>query len=196
MSPSCSNTASACRSVWRLTESFAASACSPGSFRCPSAYHCGSAARSLCTSCSYFGVIGIHLLCCLYCITGAGRGAGRICSFSLEPPAAGRKKSCLFADKLKIFQKYFGNFQTDRGKFLTDTTETPSFCPERTSRRFPCPTPGSGRNQTKQAKKPEKNKMFRARSRGRPEKLSVSGREASKAVCALRRICAGTCSSD
>ena len=196
MSPSCSSTASACRSVWRLTESFAASACSPGSFRCPSAYHCGSAVRSSCTSCSYFGVIGTHLLFCLYCITGAGRGAGRICSFSLEPPAAGRKKSCLFADKLKIFQKFFGNFQTDRGKFSTDAPETPSFCPERTSRRFPCPTPGSGRNQTKQAQKPEKNKMFRARSRGRPEKLSVSGREASKAVCALRRICAGTCSSD
>ena len=116
--------------------------------------------------------------------------------FSLEPPAAGRKKSCLFADKLKIFQKYFGNFQTDRGKFSTDAPETPSFCPERTSRRFPCPTPGSGRNQTKQAQKPEKNKMFRVRSRGRPEKLSVSGRSAAKAVCALRRICAGTCSSD
>jgi hypothetical protein len=130
----------------------------------------------------------------LYHRRGAGSGTDLFVFFGTS---GGRAKEILpFADKLKIFQKYFGNFQTDRGKFSTDGPETPSFCPERTSRRFPCPTPGSGRNQTKQAQKPEKNKMFRARSRGRAEKLSVSGRISAKAVCALRRICARTCSSD
>ena len=62
MSPSCSSTASACRSVWRLTENCAASSCSHGSFRWPSAYHCGSVCRSAITSCSYFGAIRTRLL--------------------------------------------------------------------------------------------------------------------------------------
>ena len=62
MSPSCSSTASACRSVWRLTENCAASSCSHGSFRWPSACHCGSVCRSAITSCSYFGAIRTRLL--------------------------------------------------------------------------------------------------------------------------------------
>ena len=36
--------------------------CSHGSFRWPSAYHCGSVCRSVCTSCSYFGAIRTRLL--------------------------------------------------------------------------------------------------------------------------------------
>ena len=119
MSPSCSSTASACRSVWRLTESFAASACSPGSLRCPSAYHCGSAARQLPAPAAHISASSVPaVLCCLYLYHRRGAGSGTdLFVFFVKPPAAGeRKKSCLFADKLKMIPKIFRKFSNRQRK--------------------------------------------------------------------------------
>ena len=123
ISPSCSSTASACRTVWRLTENCAESSCSLGSFRCPSAYHRGSVCRSVCTSSRYLAVMRSSLLSAVYCTIPAWKGHRRICSFSFEKPESGRRKIQTCTDRLQNLSNFFRKFFIQKEKISNITRE-------------------------------------------------------------------------